>query len=256
MSNSPTSTSENWRIPSLTNIPRLEHDGSNWAIYAIRFRSAMRATNRWDYFNGSKPRPSVKDPQAPSKDEKEATELWEKEDEIARYLLQQRLPDSTVLGLNSCTSTAMCWKRVSDEYTAKSVYAQNDKEQEFLEMRCPKGGEVRPFLISVRNKREELAAAGIRTSSKDYQCTVLRGIPEDLAKFAAQLLGAARVSSSPLDTDALIDHICEEADRLKNRRGGGAQGNKGGGGKKEITDEALAATGRVAGVRFRTLVRT
>ena len=221
MSNSPTSTSENWRIPSLTNIPRLEHDGSNWAIYAIRFRSAMRATNRWDYFNGSKPRPSVKDPQAPSKDEKEATELWEKEDEIARYLLQQRLPDSTVLGLNSCTSTAMCWKRVSDEYTAKSVYAQNDKEQEFLEMCCPKGGEVQPFLISVRNKREELAAAGIRTSSKDYQRTVLRGIPEDLAKFAAQLLGAAHVSNSPLDTDALIDHICEEADRLKNRRGGG-----------------------------------
>ena len=235
-------TSDNWKIPFLTNIPRLEHDGSNWAIYAIRFRSAMRATNRWDYFDGTKPRPTPKDPHAPSKDEKEATALWEKEDEIARYLLQQQLPDSTVLGLNSCTSTAMCWKRVSDEYTAKSVYAQNDKEQEFLEMRCPKGGEVRPFLISVRNKREELAAAGIRTSSKDYQRTVLRGIPEDLAKFAAQLLGSARVSNSPLDTDALIEHICEEADRMKNRRGGGAQSHRGGA-KKEGVDEALAATG-------------
>ena len=209
-------TSENWKILTLTNILRLEHNGTNWAIYAIRFRSAMRATNRWDYFDGSKPCPTAKNPHAPSKDKKEAAELWEKEDEIACYLLQQRLPDSTVLGLNSCTSTAMCWKQVSDEYTAKSMYTQNDKEQEFLEMRCPKGGEVRPFLISVRNKREELAAAGIRTSSKDYQRTILRGIPEDLAKFTAQLLGAAHISNSLLDSDALIEHICEEADRMKN----------------------------------------
>ena len=79
-------------------------------------------------------------------------------------------------------------------------------------MRCPKGEEVWPFLISMRNKRKELATVGIRTSSKDYQCTILRGIPKDLAKFTAQLLGATHISNSPLDTDTLIDHICKEAD--------------------------------------------
>jgi transposase InsO family protein len=244
MSTSPTPTPENWKYSSLTNIPRLETDGSNWASYAMRFRMAMQATGKWDCFDGTKPRPIAKDPAAPTKDEKEAAAAWEKEDQVARYLLSQRLPDSTLLGLNSCTSATMCWNRVSDEYTAKSVYAQNDLEQAFLDMRCPKGGDVRPFLTTVRNKREELAAAGIRITNKEYQHTVLKSIPEELAKFAAQLLSSARLNHQPpVDTDTLIDHICEEAERLKNRRGGGAQSQKGGAAKKEGVDEALAATG-------------
>ena len=142
MSTSPTPTSNNWKFPSLSNILHLEIDGSNWAIYTICFRSAMHAINCWNYFDSSKPRPTPKDPNAPSKGEKEATTLWEKDDEIACYLLQQRLPDSAVLGLNSCTSTAMCWNRVSTKYTAKSMYAQNDLEQTFLDMHCPRGGDI------------------------------------------------------------------------------------------------------------------
>lgn len=89
------------------------------------------------------------------------------DDKIAHYLLQQCLPDSTVLKLNSCTSTFMCWKGVTNKYTAKSVYTQTDQEQEFLEMCCPKGEDVQVFLTSIHNKCEELAAAQVRTSNKD-----------------------------------------------------------------------------------------
>ena len=169
--------------------------------------------------------------------------MWKKDDKITRYLLQQCLPDSTVLGLNSCTSTAMCWSRVSTEYTAKSIYAQNDLEQTFLDMCCPRGGDVRPFLTSMRNKHEELAAAGIAITQKDYQHTMLKGIPEELAKFAAQLLSSVSINVRPIvDTNVLIDHICEESKRMKNRRGSAMQNQKGGA-KKEGVDEDLAATG-------------
>ena len=119
------------------NIPRLEPDGSNWAIFLMRFRMAMQATNRWDYFDGSKPRPVAKDTSAPTDEEKESAKCWEHDDLIARYLLSQCLPDSTVLRLNQYTMAQTCWAHVSDEYTAKSVYAQNDLEQAFFEMRCP-----------------------------------------------------------------------------------------------------------------------
>jgi hypothetical protein len=44
----------------------------------------------------------------------------------------------------------------------------------------------------MRYKHEELAAARVRITNKDYQRTVLRGIPEELAKFASPLLSAAR----------------------------------------------------------------
>ena len=56
------------------------------------------------------------------------------------------------------------------------------------------GGDIWPFLTSVHNKHEELAAVGIAITWKDYQCTVLKGIPKELAKFAAQLLSLASIN--------------------------------------------------------------
>ena len=210
----------------------------------------MQATRRWGYFDGSRPRPTPKDPNAPSADEAEEIERWEYQDLVARYLLSQRLPDTTAMRLSSYSTAQMRWARVNEEFTAKSIYAQNDLEQAFFEMRCPKDGDVRTFLTSVRYKREELAAAGVRVTNRDYQRTVLRGIPEELAKFASQLLAAARLTrqQSVVDTDTLIDHICEEAERLKNRR---TRGQNKGAGKKDGEDEALAATGSDGGKKRR-----
>jgi len=141
---STTSTSnENPRFPSLTHIPRLEQDGSNWAIFQTRFQMAMIASNYWDCFDGSRARPIAKDLAAPTKDEEGAIATWEKDDNIARYLLSQRLPDSAVLSFSSCSSVQICWKLVTEEYRAKSAFAQSALEQVFLDMRCPKGGDIR-----------------------------------------------------------------------------------------------------------------
>ena len=141
---------------------------------------------------------------------------------------------------------------MTEEYTAKSVYAQNDLEQMFLEMRCPKGGDIRTFLTSLRYKREELAAAGVRITDKDYQCTILRGIPEELARFASQIMTSACLAfrATQIDTNALIDHICEESDRIKNHRSRNQQ-TQGGKQKEGQTDEALAATSSDSGKKRR-----
>src|ERR1700747_62589 len=105
-------------------------------------------------------------------------------------------------------------------------------------MRCTKGGDVREFLTSLCCKREEVAAAGVPISNKEYERTILRGIPSELATFASQLLSSASIiqSANPIDLDALVNLICEEADQLKSRR------SKGQGGKKDSTDEALTVT--------------
>ena len=226
------------------NIPRLETDGSNWAIFAIRFRKAMLANRRWGFFDGKSARPVPKDPSNVTTGEQEAMAKWDYEDQVARYLLSQRLPDSTAVRMGPYTTAKVRWDRVHAEYTAKSVYAQNDLESTFYEMRCEKGGDVRAFLTSLRYKREELAAAGVSITDRDYQRTVLRGIPEELARFASAILSSARIfgSASSVDTETLIDHICEEADRLKNRRAK-SQGKDNGGKPKSTGDQALAATG-------------
>ena len=224
------------------NIPRLDSEGANWAIFAMRFKGAMIAARRWGYFDGSKKRPVPADQNKPTDAEEEAMERWDGEDQIAGYLLIQRLPDLTAMEASQLDTAKERWEMVKREYTAKSEYARNDLEQQFLEMRCPKGGDVRAFLANLKTKRNELTAVGVTIADKDYQRTVLRGIPDELARFASQLLTSARLAhnSSAVNVNELTQAICEEADRLKIRRA--HHQNPGKDGKKGQPDEALAAT--------------
>jgi hypothetical protein len=253
MSVTPATTSTQAATPTTieklpANIPCLEPNGANWAIFKMRFSNAMKVTHRWGYFTGLKPCPEPADPDKPTTDEAEAIEQWEYDDSVATYLLSQRLPDTTEMRLASCSTTKERWAVVSRDYQAKSAYAQADLHQAFLEMRCAKGTDVREFLTSLCYKHEELAAAGVEVTEKEYEQTILRGIPTELATFTSQLLSSALIidKAASVNIDALTNQICEEADRLKSRRA------KGQGGKKDhTTDEALTATASEDGRRRR-----
>jgi hypothetical protein len=147
------------QLPS--NIPHLETDGSNWAIFIMRFREAMQATRHWPYFEGTVSCPTVKDPSKVTDAEKKAIEEWEHGDLAAHYLLSQHLPDSIAVRLQSLTTIKSHWERLTSEFTTQSMYAQNDLEQAFFEMRCPKGGDIHTFLTTLHCKKEELAAASL-----------------------------------------------------------------------------------------------
>jgi len=199
----------------------------------------MRVTRRWGYFSGTKPCPVPADPANVTTTEAASIEEWEYQDSVASFLLSQRLPDTTAMRLANCSTTMERWALVSSDYQAKSAFAQADLHQAFLDMRCTKGVDVREFLSNLCYKKEELAAAGITITDKEYERTILKGIPNELATFASQLLSSALIlnQSASINMDALTNQICEEADRLKSRRGK-AQGGK----KDSPTDEALAAT--------------
>ncbi len=85
-------------------------------------------------------------------------------------------------------------------------------------------------------------AAGVQITQREYQHTILRSLPDELAKFAAQLLLSTCHSGFILNTDILINSVIEESECLKNRR---THSQRGQGEKKEegLTNEALAATG-------------
>ena len=229
-------------------IPRLEPDSSNWAIFMMRFKDSMKVTSRWGYFNGSQPKPRPKDVKNPTDTEIEVGERWEHEDAVASYLLSQRLPDATVMRMVNCACAQDRWELVTKEFQAKSKYAQANLHQSFLDMHCARGGDVREFLASLSYKKETLAAAGMHVMEREHKHTILCGIPSELATFASTILVAAQVSNTSTDLDALANHICEEADRLKLRC---TKGGNQGGGKKEATDEALAATTSEGGKRRR-----
>ncbi len=79
-------------------------------------------------------------------------EKWDYDNEVAWCALLQQLPDDTALWLNSFPTAASRWKDIEAEYAIKMVFAQSDLEVSFLEMRCPKDGNVHVFLTSLRSK--------------------------------------------------------------------------------------------------------
>ena len=84
-------------------------------------------------------------------------------------------------------------------------------------MTCTQGKDVQSFLTGLRYKREALSATGVWITQREYQHTILKSLPDELAKFAAQLLVSAHHSGFILDTDILISSIIEESERLKNQ---------------------------------------
>ncbi len=71
-------------------------------------------------------------------------------------------------------------------------------------------------MTALRYKCEELAAVGVQITQKEYQCTILKSLPNELVKFASQLLVSAHHSSLILNTDTLINSVIEESECLKN----------------------------------------
>jgi hypothetical protein len=178
----------------------------------------MQVMSQWGYFDGTKACPMPKKADAPMDAEHDIIERWAHEDVVACYLLSQCLPNMTTLHLFNYPTVKACWDRLVEEHTAKSVYMQNNLEAAFFEMTCPKGGNIWAFLMDLHYKHEELVAAGVHITDKEYECTILQSIPDELVKFALQLLVIARAIHhfSKVNIDTLIGYICEEAERLKN----------------------------------------
>ncbi len=99
----------------------------------------------------------------------------------------------------------------------QSIYMQNDLEEAFFNMCYTKGEDIQSFLTGLHYKHEVLSAMGVRITQREYQHTILKSLPDELAKFVVQLLISARHSGFILDTDTLINSVIEESECLKNQ---------------------------------------
>ncbi|KAI9459736.1 hypothetical protein BJY52DRAFT_1186356 [Lactarius psammicola] len=220
--------------PLPTSVPCLDPTGSNWAIFSMRFQEAMEANQ------------NLQD------NEKSAINEWKHEETIAKYILSQRLPNSTAVCLKTLQSAKERWDKVMTEFSVKSQYAETDLLTTFSKMCCPRGGDVRTFLGQMCVKREELATVGVTMTEKEYRSAIIKAIPDEMSKFASGLLTAARVlqPSTSINPDILIDHIFEEADCLAARHK--CEGGSSGKGKQpQSQDEAMAATSGDGGKKWR-----
>jgi hypothetical protein len=139
------------------------------------------------------------------------------------------------------------WSTVNALFTVKSVYTKANLHQAFLDMCCPKGGDVQEYLTSLKMKCHELKVANVSVTNTEYQHTILQGIPDTLSDYATQTLSmlwlTVKYTGKPIDMSDVIDSVCEEANHIKTCHMLKEQSHRHGKGKKGgQTDEALATT--------------
>lgn len=242
------STTVNDVLPST--VPELVESGENWAIFQLRFRTAIRGKGLWGHFDGSKVKPvsqlpsvtvsppSISSPGATSTTSTASATTtvtpsstpiptillgtpgeileWERNENIARSLLVQRLPNTTLIVVDDQPTVALMWAAVVKEYTYKGAFSQTRLHREFLSSRCPKGGNIRHFLNDLRACRAELVAIGIHINDDDYRSTIIQSLPWSLSNYASAQLSAAKLHSSlnfTIEPDMLIIMISDEWER-------------------------------------------
>ena len=140
---STTSTMMTDTLPS--NVLKLDVFGANWAIWSLHFFIAIDAKGKWGHFDGTLPRP-VPPLNTPFSllTQTILTEVyqWDDDEHVSRYLLTQRIPDSTVMHLCGLLTVHAMWEAISREYSVKGAYAQMDLHTQFIESKCPEGGDV------------------------------------------------------------------------------------------------------------------
>ena len=85
------------------NVPKLDIKGTNWAIFSLRFQTAVEAKELWPHFDGTCICPVGTTTTATNGtvvtsllDTDELTK-WQKSENMAKHLLTQCIPDSTAL---------------------------------------------------------------------------------------------------------------------------------------------------------------
>ena len=227
-----------------TNVPHLDIKGTKWTMFALHFLKAMIAASHWGYFDGSTACPVLKDPSNPTDKETQAIQRWTRKDQIADYLLDQRIPKKITLDIMAFKMTKEHWDYIKKHFLAKSEHAKADLYQVFIGMKCPKNSEVWEFLNKMSTKRHKLEAIGVTVSNINYQHTILHSLPDHLSAYVSNTLMTlsltSKITGNPIDMDKLLSNISDEADCAKLRCATRDQSQ--GKGKKGQTDEALAAT--------------
>ena len=119
-----------------------------------------------------------------------------------------------------------------------------DLHQSFLDMKCPRGGNIQEFLGSLKMRQHELWAIGITIINPEFKQMMLHSILDSLSTFVAQTLNSltivSRYTGTSVDMSELINMVSEEANHAKTYHTPKDQTTKG---KAESqNDKALAIT--------------
>jgi hypothetical protein len=191
--------SSDWTPTSLSDfsaaVERLDASSANWVIFQNRFLIAVEQKEVLGQFDGTNPKLSaLKEEATDSEKKKHAKELtaWQKKESLVKYLLMQKLPDSTFTKYFRKGSVANIWSAIVEEFTEKSMLMRSSLHSEFINMRYEEGADLHAQFDRIRMKYEELMNVGVSVSEQDYHSLVINFVPAKISAFLAHLSASMR----------------------------------------------------------------
>ena len=202
-------------------VSKLDSTGSNWVVlFQSRFLCTMEQKEVYKHFDGTSQKPTLGDGASPTKSELKAHSkslaAWQKKEQLACYLLIQKLLDTMYAKYLCKMSVAEMWEAIVTEFTHKSMYMQLNLHQEFMSMRSQKGADLCTELDRVCVKYKMLLNVGIEISDNNYHMLIINFIPPDISSVLAQMsLNMKQVTTSLLKAK-VIGSVAELKGKLPN----------------------------------------
>ena len=99
-----------------------------------------------------------------------SVDQWDKDERSAKSLLTQKIPDSTLMHINSKWTVKEWWDAIVAKYTEKGAYAQMELQTKVLGSKYSPKMSVCKFLDGLQVEGEKLASVGMW-----YACRCLKG---------------------------------------------------------------------------------
>ncbi|KAK2459856.1 hypothetical protein APHAL10511_008126 [Amanita phalloides] len=139
---------------------------------------------------------------------------WEEKEDLAMYLLLQKLPDSIFAKYMRKSSVTEIWAAIVVEFTQKSMLMKANLHMEFMAQCYMKGTNLWEEFDHVCMKYKQLLNADVAVSNDDYHTLVLNFVPGNLSTFLVQISANMKILALALSTTAGTTSTIINAKRL------------------------------------------
>ncbi|EGO01676.1 hypothetical protein SERLA73DRAFT_70844 [Serpula lacrymans var. lacrymans S7.3] len=107
----------------------------------------------------------------------EALATWTKKEFLARNILGQKIPDSTLQKILHKTTVADMWQSIVQENKNKTKLVQSELRDRLAALRYSEKSDMRTHIDRICDMWEQLSAAGIQLSDKEKLSNIIRSLP-------------------------------------------------------------------------------
>ena len=229
-------------------VEKLEATGSNWVIFKSRFLIAVKQKKVYGHFDGSSKKPVSTKENLLSMEQKEFEKeltAWQDKEDLAHYLLTQKLPDAIFTKYLDKSSVAEIWAAIILEFMQKSMLMRLNLHAEFMGMQYEKSMDLQAQFDKVCMKYVTLLNVSISISKEDYRSLVINFVPPEILTFLANISAGmkayalmnpqavvsgsesssdkGKVRDMGLDAEALMQIAAEEWERREAEKKGHAK---------------------------------